>query len=256
MQYTFDLEKLVLSRHQPLRQAPSCPPFWLMFSSPQQGHRSSCSCGEAWAPRPRCRSHSLNSADARRLHYRTITFHISDSEEEDDEDENNSASSSTEDTPQPVQERTRSATPAKRPVCRVKALQPGAFAHPSKAVFPPSLQEGRPPMSPLLLGKKGSKKRQRSAGCQGRRFSQNSPHAAFSPPRLQQQQRRPSSAGPAVKNRRQVGSSVSVILTEEEASLAASSFRLLTSISVCLCLPSLSLMSAGTEFRPLLWTIL
>lgn len=208
MQYGFDLEKLVLSGQQPLRQAPSCPPFWLMFSSPQQGRRSSCSCGDVWAPRPRCRSHSLNSADAGRLRYRTITFHISDSE--DDDDEGNSDSSA-EDTPHPVQERPRSAAPAKHPLSRVKALQPGSSAHPSKAVFPPSLQEGRPPMSPLLLGKKGSKKKQRSAGCQGRRFSQNSPPAAFSPRRLQQQQQqRPSSAGPAVKNRRQVGSSVSV----------------------------------------------
>lgn len=209
MQYGFDLEKLVLSGQQPLRQAPSCPPFWLMFSSPQQGRRSSCSCGDVWAPRPRCRSHSLNSADAGRLRYRTITFHISDSE--DDDDKGNSDSSA-EDTPHPVQERPRSAAPAKHPLSRVKALQPGSSAQPSKAVFPPSLQEGRPPpMSPLLLGKKGSKKKQRSAGCQGRRFSQNSPPAAFSPRRLQQQQQqRPSSAGPAVKNRRQVGSSVSV----------------------------------------------
>lgn len=202
MQYGFDLEKLVLSGQPPLRQAPSCPPFWLMFTSPLQGRRSSCSCGDVWAPRPRCRSHSLNSADARRLRYRTITFHISDSEDEDDDGD---SASSTEDTLHPVWERPRSAAPAKHPLSRVKALQPCPSAHPSKATRPPSLQEGRPPMSPLLLGKKGSKKRHRSAGCQGRRFSQNSPPAAFSPRRLQQQQQRPSSAGPAVKNRRQVG---------------------------------------------------
>lgn len=203
MQYRFDLEKLV-SGQQPQCQAPSCPPFWLMFSSPQQGRRSGCSCVDVWAPRPRCRSHSLSSADAPRLRYRTITFHISDSE--DDGEEGNNASS-TEDTPLPVPERPRSAAPAKHPLTRVQALQSGSCAPPSQAASPPSLQATRPPMSPLLLGRKGSKKRQCSAGCQSKRFSQNSPSAAFSPRRLQQQ--RPSSAGPAVKNRKQVRGSLS-----------------------------------------------
>lgn len=193
MQYRFNLEKLVVSGQQPLCQAPSCPPFWLMSSSPQQGRRSSCGCGDVWVPRPRCRSHSLNSADAPRLRYRSITFHISDSEDDSGD------ASSAEEASHPLPERPRSAAPAKHALSRVKALQSGSSAHPSHA---PPLQAGRRPMSPLLLGKKGSKKRQRSAGCQSRRFSQNSSPDAFSPRRPQQQ--RPSSAGPAVKNRKQV----------------------------------------------------
>lgn len=212
IQYGFNLEKLVLCGQQPLRQAPSCPPFWLMFSSPQEGRSSGCSCGDMWAPRPRSRSHSLNSADARRLHHRTVKFLVSDSE--DDE------GSSTEDAPHPIEERPRGTAP-KDPVSGVKELHLGSSTHHSKTDSPrslrrlsPSLQKGRPPLraleqhrsqpaSPLLLGKKSSKKRQRSVGCLGRRFSQNTPPAALSPRRPQQQQR-PSSAGPVVKNRRQV----------------------------------------------------
>lgn len=242
-----------MSGQQPLCQAPSCPPFWLMFSSPQQGRRSSCSCGDAWAPRPRCRSHSLSSADAGWLRYRTITFHISDSEDDDDDEGNNA--SSTEDTPHPTPERPRSAAPAKHPLSRVKALQLGSSAQPSQAAFPPSPQAGRPPMSPLLLGKKGSKKRRRSAGCQSRRFSQNSPPAAFSPHRLKQQQR-PSSAGPAVKNRKQVRSSVSFRGKRWPGFPRRLPPACLPSISVRLFLTSLSLMTSGAEFRPLLWAFL
>lgn len=219
IQYGFNLEKLVLCGQQPLRQAPSCPPFWLMFSSPQEGRRSGCSCGDMWAPRPRSRSHSLNSADARRLHHRTVKFLVSDSEDDDGSYEDNEGSS-TEDAPHPIKEWPRGAVP-KDPVSRVKELHLGSSAHRgntdsprSLRRFSPSLQEGRPPLrvveqhrsqpaSPLLLGKKSSKKWQRSVGCLGRRFSQNTPPAALSPCRPQQQQR-PSSAGPVVKNRRQV----------------------------------------------------
>lgn len=244
IQYGFNLEKLVLCGQQPLRQAPSCPPFWLIFSSPQEGRRSGCSCGDMWAPRPRSRSHSLNSADVRRLHHRTVKFLLSDSEDDDGAYEDNEGSS-TEDAPHPIKERPRGTAP-KHPVSRVKELHLGSSTHRSETDSPqslrrlsPSLQEGRPPLraleqhrsqpaSPLLLGKKSSKKRQRSVGCLGRRFSQNTPPAAFSLCRPQQQQR-PSSAGPVVKNRRQVD-----VLTQPERNIYQASL-LFPHLSVCCC---------------------
>ncbi|KAG7473949.1 hypothetical protein MATL_G00101400 [Megalops atlanticus] len=57
---------------------PSCPPYWLMFSSPQVGRLASRSSSDLWEPTPRPRSHSLNAAP---LHDHT-TFLISDSEDD------------------------------------------------------------------------------------------------------------------------------------------------------------------------------
>ncbi|XP_070690342.1 ubiquitin-associated protein 1-like isoform X2 [Pempheris klunzingeri] len=58
---------------------PSCPPYWMMFSSPQQSRLASRHCSDFWEPNPRQRSHSLNPAVLR------TKFNISDS---DDEGEN------------------------------------------------------------------------------------------------------------------------------------------------------------------------
>lgn len=58
---------------------PSCPPYWMMFSSPQQSRLASRHCSDFWEPNPRQRSHSLNPAVLR------AKFAISDS---DDEGEN------------------------------------------------------------------------------------------------------------------------------------------------------------------------
>ncbi|KAK5927877.1 hypothetical protein CgunFtcFv8_012987 [Champsocephalus gunnari] len=101
-EYKFNLEKWILSGQQPVSETPSCPPYWLMFSRPQESHRANRRSREMWAPR--LRSHSLNSADPR-WHQRTVRFLISDSEEEDGE-------------------RPRSAAP-KVPLSRVKDTQPG-----------------------------------------------------------------------------------------------------------------------------------
>uniref|UniRef100_A0A3Q3RLU0 UBA domain-containing protein n=1 Tax=Mastacembelus armatus TaxID=205130 RepID=A0A3Q3RLU0_9TELE len=72
LQYGFSLEKWILSGEQPVSQAPSCPPYWLMFSSPQESRRACCRNGDVLAPCLRPRSHSLNSADAQWLHHRTV----------------------------------------------------------------------------------------------------------------------------------------------------------------------------------------
>ncbi|XP_041638462.1 ubiquitin-associated protein 1-like [Cheilinus undulatus] len=73
-EYEFSLENWVLtglqsgfsSQPRPLPLSspsglqPSCPPYWMMFSSPQQSRLASRHCSDFWEPNPRQRSHSLN----------------------------------------------------------------------------------------------------------------------------------------------------------------------------------------------------
>ncbi|KAL6112652.1 ubap1l [Pungitius sinensis] len=80
-EYEFSLENWVLTglqsgftgQHQPPPPSsssglqPSCPPYWMMFSSPQQSRLASRRlasrhCSDFWEPNPRPRSHSLNPA--------------------------------------------------------------------------------------------------------------------------------------------------------------------------------------------------
>ncbi|XP_068598003.1 ubiquitin-associated protein 1-like [Brachionichthys hirsutus] len=73
-EYDFSLENSALtglqnglpSQHQPLSSSsalvPSCPPYWIMFSSPQQSRLASRHCSDFWEPNPRPRSNSLNPA--------------------------------------------------------------------------------------------------------------------------------------------------------------------------------------------------
>ncbi|XP_054878427.1 uncharacterized protein ubap1lb [Poeciliopsis prolifica] len=88
--YEFSLENWVLTglqngptHHQrpqpftsPSELLPSCPPYWMMFSSPQQSRLASRHSSDFWEPNPRQRSLSLNLAVLR------TTFTISDSEDE------------------------------------------------------------------------------------------------------------------------------------------------------------------------------
>ncbi|XP_072321783.1 uncharacterized protein ubap1lb [Eucyclogobius newberryi] len=55
---------------------PSCPPYWMMFSSPQQSRLASRHSSDFWEPNPRQRSYSLNPAAL------SAKFTISDSEDE------------------------------------------------------------------------------------------------------------------------------------------------------------------------------
>ncbi|KAM9366559.1 uncharacterized protein ubap1lb [Symphorus nematophorus] len=89
-EYEFSLENWVLtglqsgftSQHRPQLPSsssgllPSCPPYWMIFSSPQQSRLASRHCSDFWEPNPRQRSHSLNPAVLR------TKFVISDSEDE------------------------------------------------------------------------------------------------------------------------------------------------------------------------------
>ncbi|XP_039470147.1 ubiquitin-associated protein 1-like [Oreochromis aureus] len=216
LQYGFNLERWILTGQQPVCQAPSCPPYWLMFSSPKESHRVTSRSSDQRAPNPRPRSNSLNSADAHWLRHRTVKFLVSDSDDEDGYHEDNEMSS-TEDAPHLIKgrERPRSAS-LKDPISRVKDMHLGASPHDCKTGSAQSFrghrgmsspQECRQPLrvleqhrsqqaSPLPQGQKNIKKRQRSSG---RKLSQNTPPAGPSPPR---QQQRPSSAGPVLKNRR------------------------------------------------------
>lgn len=191
MQYGFNLERWIVSREQPASQAPSCPPYWLMFSSPQETHRLS-----QWAPGPRPRSHSLSSADIYRSHRRTVKFLLTDSDEEEGSHENKGSSSEGVLHRVNSRERPQSAAP-KDPVSRVRDMHHGYPSHGGRPDATPDCRQAVCPPEQLTSpqGPKNSKKRQRSLS---RKFSQNPPPAALS--RLQQQ--RPSSAGPVVKNRR------------------------------------------------------
>ncbi|XP_041652676.1 ubiquitin-associated protein 1-like [Cheilinus undulatus] len=221
-EYGFNLEKLILRGQQLLCQAPSCPPYWLMFSTPQETLRARRRSSDPWTSGVRPRSHSLNSTDSPWLHHRTVRFLLSDSEDEDGYFEDNEGSSA-EDAhwPSKSRERPRSTAP-KDPLSRVKDEHCGPPSHCCKPASPqslrgsrsssPSLQDGRQALraveqhrcqqgSPLPPGQKNSKKRTRSLGLVGRKFTQNTPPAAPPPSRLKQI--RPSSAGPLVKHHRQ-----------------------------------------------------
>ncbi|AWP08304.1 putative ubiquitin-associated protein 1-like [Scophthalmus maximus] len=224
-EYRFDLEKWILTGQRPVCQAPSCPPYWLMFSSPQESRGASRRSSEPWSPCLRPRSHSLNSADARRLHHRTVKFLVSDSEDEDGYHEDNEGSS-TDDAAHTMRSRVRpwSAAP-KDPILRVKDMHPGPSTRHCKTASPqslrgqrgtsPSLPDKQPPRAPekqrsqqartSLHGQKNGRKKQRSLGSVGRNYSQNTPAAGPTSRLLQQQQQqqRPSSAGPVVKVQRQ-----------------------------------------------------
>ncbi|KAM9754027.1 uncharacterized protein ACNS7B_007160 [Menidia menidia] len=226
-EYGFQMERWILADQQPLCEAPSCPPYWMMFSGPRGGcllgHRSS----DPWAPRPRPRSHSLSSADAPRLHHRTVKFLVTDSDEEDGySGDNDGCPAECARHRASSRERPRSAAP-RDPLSRVKDTHPRPFSPACKAdpAHVPrghratsSLPDCRQPLraveqhksqlaGPAFQGqtagaRQNSKKRPRSLGSLGRKYSQNTPPAGQSPRRPQQQQQRPSSAGPVVRNRR------------------------------------------------------
>ncbi|TNN87061.1 Ubiquitin-associated protein 1-like [Liparis tanakae] len=182
--FGFDLEKWILTGQQPAGQAPSCPAYWLMFSSPQESRKANRRSLDTWSPSARPRSHSLNS--------RTVRFLVSDSEDEEGYREDNEASS-TEDGPRSMKsrERPRSAAPRDQ-LSRVKDANHRKPASPQSLRghrgSSPALQRASP-----LPRQKTSKKKLRSQASGGRKYSQDTPPAPF-PPRRQQQ--RPSSAGP------------------------------------------------------------
>ncbi|XP_016140373.1 ubiquitin-associated protein 1-like [Sinocyclocheilus grahami] len=91
-EYVFSLENWVLtglqggyptlSPRSSCEPTATCPPYWMMFSSPQESRLASRWSSDFWEPNPRPRSRSLNAA-----HYHTmnaqVRFTISDSEDEE-----------------------------------------------------------------------------------------------------------------------------------------------------------------------------
>ncbi|KAM4618227.1 uncharacterized protein ACJ7VT_007630 [Polymixia lowei] len=226
-EYEFTLENWVLtglqagfckrtrgvSRSPRHENPPSCPPYWLAFSSPQESRWASRKRSDLWAPTPRPRSHSLNSADT----HRTVKTVVADSEDEAGYSEDDEGSS-TDDTSKASKSRDRPRrTASKDRLSRVKDLHhsPSAYHVPPRSpsgqrtLSTLSTQDRQPlkaksrPTSPLCHGQRNTK-RQHSQGAASRNYSPNTKPtqpARPIPARLQQQ--RPSSAGPVVRNHRQ-----------------------------------------------------
>ncbi|KAK3562401.1 hypothetical protein QTP86_033543, partial [Hemibagrus guttatus] len=102
--YVFSLENWVLTGVQggysvpntlnpnaPSKVAATCPPYWILFSSPQQSRLASRWNSDFWEPNPRRRSRSLNAT-----HFQAtndgVTFNISNSDDDDDSSDNEEAS--------------------------------------------------------------------------------------------------------------------------------------------------------------------
>lgn len=100
-QYVFSLENWVLTGVQggysvpndlhPSKVAATCPPYWMLFSSPQQSRLASRWSSDFWEPNPRRRSHSLNAAHIHAMNDR-VKFNISNSDDDDDSSDNEEAS--------------------------------------------------------------------------------------------------------------------------------------------------------------------
>ncbi|TRY83717.1 hypothetical protein DNTS_018519 [Danionella cerebrum] len=91
-EYVFSLENWVLtglqsgystrSSSSSYESRATCPPYWMMFSSPQESRLASRWSSDFWEPNPRPRSRSLNAAHYRAMNAR-VKFTISDSEDEE-----------------------------------------------------------------------------------------------------------------------------------------------------------------------------
>ncbi|KAL1271861.1 hypothetical protein QQF64_030877 [Cirrhinus molitorella] len=99
-EYVFSLENWVLtglqsgyptlSPRSSCELTATCPPYWMMFSSPQESRLASRWSSDFWEPNPRPRSRSLNAAHYRAMNAR-VKFTISDSEEEEFTEEDGAA---------------------------------------------------------------------------------------------------------------------------------------------------------------------
>ncbi|KTG07481.1 hypothetical protein cypCar_00006481, partial [Cyprinus carpio] len=99
-EYVFSLENWVLTGLQggypnlnpssSCEPTATCPPYWMMFSSPQESRLASRWSSDFWEPNPRPRSRSLNAAHYRTMNAR-VKFTISDSEDEEFTEEDGAA---------------------------------------------------------------------------------------------------------------------------------------------------------------------
>uniref|UniRef100_A0AAV2KYE3 UMA domain-containing protein n=1 Tax=Knipowitschia caucasica TaxID=637954 RepID=A0AAV2KYE3_KNICA len=192
-QYEFSLEKWILSGPQLPAVLPSCPPYSLLHSSPQENLRRSI-----WTLDPRPRSFSLNSEDSR-LPRRTVKFLLCDSDEDSCCGHNSNVYYES-----PfLMERPHSAARLNdlhRGPNRPESPQ-GLEGHkkslPALHQCRPSSAEHKPQQASPLPQK--NKRWRKSVSSLIKKYPQNT--ASVGERRLQQQ--RPSSAGPVVKNHRQ-----------------------------------------------------
>lgn len=75
----------------PCKVPASCPPYWMLFNSPQQSRLASRWSSDFWEPNPRRRSRSLNAAQFHAINER-VKFNISSSDDDDDSTDNEEAS--------------------------------------------------------------------------------------------------------------------------------------------------------------------
>ncbi|GAA6104379.1 ubiquitin-associated protein 1-like [Tachysurus ichikawai] len=102
-EYVFSLENWVLTSVQggysvlntlnpkaPSKLAATCPPYWMLFSSPQQSRLASRWSSDFWVPNPRRRSHSLSATHFHAMND-GVTFNISNSDDDDSYDNQESS---------------------------------------------------------------------------------------------------------------------------------------------------------------------
>ncbi len=150
-QYSFTLEKKILAaweeqqrknrkaKKTPQSVCPTCPPYWLMSSSPQQNRRVCLRSAELWELGPRPRSLSLSAADSWKLRpLRSVQFLIADTDYEGGYGEENE--SSFEDETVRSKERPKSSGP-QCPWISASHTQRGSTPHPAPSS---TLHKARP----------------------------------------------------------------------------------------------------------------
>ncbi|XP_028813970.1 uncharacterized protein LOC114766857 isoform X2 [Denticeps clupeoides] len=228
---------------------PCCPPYWMMFRSPQESRLSRGRSSEFREMGPRPRSLSLSAADSRPPYiHRTVKFLLADSERdcggysEDDE-----GSSTEEDNFSRKRGEQSKGSRSKAPFSRLKELQQNpphhltaqtsprsvsshrkskSASHEPQNVPPPPNREQSRVGSPLSYSQRVSKKRQSVPNSSGRRNQRLPTSRAFLQPR-------PSSAGtlPSSRNPRSTGQALRPRSSHGRASTYDSSKELLSALN-------------------------
>ncbi|XP_056095169.1 ubiquitin-associated protein 1-like [Rhinichthys klamathensis goyatoka] len=150
--YSFSLEKRIMAileeqqrknrkaNKAPPSVSPTCPPYCLMFSSPQERRLVRLRSAEFWELGPRSRSLSLSAADSRKLRpLRTVQFLIADTDCEDGYGEDDEGSSTEEDDACSKERPKSSGSQCLR--CSVRQTQRGSSPRPAPSCTP---QRARP----------------------------------------------------------------------------------------------------------------
>ncbi|XP_067292421.1 ubiquitin-associated protein 1-like [Pseudorasbora parva] len=216
--YSFSLEKRIMAileeqqrknskaSKAPRSVSPTCPPFWLMFSSPQESRTVRLRSTEFWEVDPRPRSLSLSAADSRKLRpLRSVQFLIADTDCEGGYGEDDEGSSTEEDEVRSkerpkssgsqclrcsVRQTQRCSAPRPAPSCTLQKARPSSAS---------SLKDIRKPVPPALSqtpqGSPHSSRAPRRKPAVMRTSGRRSSHTFIQP--------RPSSAGPVPSARPQ-----------------------------------------------------